>query len=819
MRRVEGSGPLDAQLLFVGEAPGEQEERTGEPFVGPAGQALRKWMMEAGISPTSVRFENLCKYRPPNNKLAAWCPSGKANQLVVQGLMELGDTIESMPNLNCIVGLGSFPLRFLANKGHWDSKFHSFVGIQEFRGYQFPCTLVPGKKVLPTFHPSYLIQEGMGDHGTFLADLAKIKYHSTFSDLGYTQREYFPAPEGHVKLQCRERLLDSPKDTVFTTDIEYVRNKKTGKMRLICVGITNARDWAASFRTDNPGDIEFIREILLSGHPINAQNSMFDASILEWHYGVPIQPLLSFDTMVAAHAANIELPKDLGYLASIYTQDEMWKDMVDWSAIAAGKQSPDTVYLYNCKDTAIQHEIMEEQQRYDLNDKNTREVFEFEMAMLNPLWDMSKRGMRLDHKLLKEANEQFDKEVLVLGHLLNSLCGRQVNVKSGTDMAWLVHDHLGIPMTRKTKKGAPKTDDKTLAAYLVKCKNPKQEAILNLIRDIRNRRDLKSKFFNAPLDTDGRSRGHYDPSKTRTGRLASKKFYPTDRGHQQQNIPGAKSVKRCFIPDEGKEFGYSDLERAESLVVAHLTNDPVMLAHHAPGTDAHRALAARLFSVPEEEVTADQRYLGKQTRHAGNYMEGPETMKMNVNQKAHLTGVSVTYADCDKFIGIYRSMHRFLVPWWTSIEKQLWRDRTLYNLLGRRRTFYDHIKGIVPQAVAFIPQSTIGDTLNCGYLAAHGIVVDYMRDHLTMTEAEIKDLAATMKHDWGFEALNQVHDAIGYQYNIEHRFEVNSSLRKLLAFRLQNPKTYEEFIVPVEVLIGPNWGDVKKWEEDLKLAA
>jgi DNA polymerase I-like protein with 3'-5' exonuclease and polymerase domains len=226
-----------------------------------------------------------------------------------------------------------------------------------------------------------------------------------------------------------------------------------------------------------------------------------------------------------------------------------------------------------------------------------------------------------------------------------------------------------------------------------------------------------------------------------------------------------------------------------------------------------------LFSVPESEVTKDQRYLGKQTRHAGNYMEGPETMKMAVNQKAHITGVSVTYGECEKFINLYRSMHHFLVPWWTETERQLWRNRTLYNLLGRRRIFYDHIKGSVPKAVAFVPQSTVGDCLNCGVLAVHGKVVDYMRPHLTISEQEIKDLSATLRNDWGFQMLNQVHDAIGFQFKPEYRFQVAAALRKLMAFNLRNPKTLEDFVIPVEVAYGPNWGDVKEYSEDLTIAA
>lgn len=816
--KVQGSGPLDARILFVGEAPGEEETRQGRPFVGNAGTALRKWMMEVGLDPESVRFENLCKYRPPGNKLAAWVPRGKANQLVIEGLIELMQTIESMPNLNVIVGLGSFPLHYLTGKGKWNYEFNSYTGIDFWRGNILPSVLVEGKKVICSYHPSYLIQEGMADHGTFLVDLTRIKEDSEFPELHHPVREHICAPVGHDRLLAKERLLDCPKDATLTLDIEYIRSKKTGKARLICVGLTNSREWAVCFATDSQGDLDFIRSIIDEGHPLNMQNSMFDASIMEYHYGINLQKYLRFDSMLAAYAANIELPKSLDYLMSLYTRQPNHKGMVDWNAIAQGRQDINIVYDYNCIDVWGQHEVMEEQIKYDLNDARVKDVFEFGMALLDPLWEVSKRGMRLDHGLMQEVSQIADKEVLTLGHLLNSIVGRQVNVKSGPDVMWILQDVLKLELTRKTKKGAFKTDDKTLAAYLVKCKDAKQEAVLNLIRDIRNRRDLKSKFYNVKLDDDGRSRGHYDPTKTVTGRLSSKKFYPTDRGHQQQNIPGDKRVKRCFIPDEGKKFGYADLERAESLVVAHITNDPLMLAHHAPGTDAHRALASKLFGIPEEAVTKDQRYLGKQTRHAGNYMEGPETMKMAVNQKAHLTGVSVSYGDCDKFISAYRTMHQFLVPWWKSVEIQLWKDRTLYNLLGRRRIFFDHIKGTVPKAVAYVPQSTVGDCLNCGVLAVHGKVVDYMRPHLIYPEKEIKEMAQALIHDWGFEMLNQVHDAIGFQFLPEHEYNVASTLRKLMSFTLQNPKTYEDFSIAVEVLTGPNWGDVEVYKGDLHAA-
>ncbi len=812
---LPGFGPRGAKLMIVGEAFGWEEEKEGRPFVGRSGQQLRAWLMESGINPAEVYFDNLVNAKPPGNKLAKWCPQGKPNKQLTEGMLSLLERIVFIkPNL--VLALGNFPMFFLTGKGRWTDEYGgAFTGIREWRGSILNSTMIPGQKVICSYHPAYLVREGMGEHGTFLSDLARVKEDMEFPELRYHTPTMLPNPKGHEKIMARERLLDSPKDTILTVDIEYITNKKKGTHKLICVGIGDASDWAASFPVDLPIEHQEVGEILMSGRPLNMQNSMFDASILEWHYGWPVQQFLAFDTMIAAHAANIELPKSLDYLSSIYTREPNHKGMINWKDVVAGKQFFADVYTYNCIDVWVQHMVMEQQWIWDLRDKRALNVFNFEMALLDPLWEVSKRGVRLDHKHLDVVRKGLTLEIQALNELLFHVTGRRVNVKSGTDVAWLMHEFLGIECTRRTKKKkTPKTDDKTLASYSTKC-DERQAAILMTVRDIRGKRDLKSKFTDVELDDDKRSRGHYDPSKTVTGRLASKKFYPTSRGHQQQNIPRDPRIRSSFIPDEGKTFGYGDLERAESLVVAHLTNDPLMLAHHAPGQDAHTLLAALLFDIPFEEVTKEQRYMGKQTRHAGNYMEGPETMKQLINQKSHITGISVAFSDCDRSIKLYRSMHIYLEPWWDEIEVALWNTRVLENLLGRYRIFYDHIKSIIPEAVAFIPQSTVADITNCGVLACHGRVVDHMREHLLMTEAEIYDLAMTMKHDWGWEMLLQVHDAIGYQYDTEYTYEVNSAMRKLMSFRLQSPKSYEDFIIPVEVAIGPSWGGVEKWEKDI----
>ena len=72
MRKVAGKGPTKADIVIVGEAPGQEEELRGEPFVGAAGYELTKMLREAGINLDECYITNVCKYRPPANKMEQW---------------------------------------------------------------------------------------------------------------------------------------------------------------------------------------------------------------------------------------------------------------------------------------------------------------------------------------------------------------------------------------------------------------------------------------------------------------------------------------------------------------------------------------------------------------------------------------------------------------------------------------------------------------------------------------------------------------------------------------------------------------------------
>src|SRR3990172_7475317 len=110
--KTRPSGPCPAEVIAVGEAPGADEEVKGVPFVGTSGQELTRMLHEAGFVREEMFLTNVCKYRPPENKIEAFFLDSKMtkpNELVLEGINELREDIKRVkPKL--ILALGATPL-------------------------------------------------------------------------------------------------------------------------------------------------------------------------------------------------------------------------------------------------------------------------------------------------------------------------------------------------------------------------------------------------------------------------------------------------------------------------------------------------------------------------------------------------------------------------------------------------------------------------------------------------------------------------------------------------------------------------------------
>ena len=138
MKLVFGVGDPTAELMFVGEAPGRDEDREGVPFVGPAGQLLTKIIASIGFSRDEVYIANVIKCRPPKNRN----PEPDEVETCEPFLFQQIDVIQP----KVIVALGAFAVRTL---------LCSDQAISRLRGQVFEFR---GAKLVPTFHPAFLLR-------------------------------------------------------------------------------------------------------------------------------------------------------------------------------------------------------------------------------------------------------------------------------------------------------------------------------------------------------------------------------------------------------------------------------------------------------------------------------------------------------------------------------------------------------------------------------------------------------------------------------------------------------------------------------------
>lgn len=136
---VFGEGDVDARILFIGEGPGENEDETGRPFVGRAGQLLDKMISAMGISRADVYIANIVKCRPPNNRQ----PAADETAACTPYLLEQVATVR--PDVIVTLGLPStqYILKTKNSMSKMRGKWHEWRGI----------------KVMPTYHPAYVLRQ------------------------------------------------------------------------------------------------------------------------------------------------------------------------------------------------------------------------------------------------------------------------------------------------------------------------------------------------------------------------------------------------------------------------------------------------------------------------------------------------------------------------------------------------------------------------------------------------------------------------------------------------------------------------------------
>lgn len=230
---------------------------------------------------------------------------------------------------------------------------------------------------------------------------------------------------------------------------------------------------------------------------------------------------------------------------------------------------------------------------------------DIELPLIAILAEMECAGVRLDVPFLEEFGADLQQRIGVLQTEIHELAGSQFNVNSTLQLRKVLFEQLGLPILKKTPKGAPSTD----ASVLEKLAD--QHEIVSKLLLFRELDKLRSTYVDALLglvDDDNRVRGRFNQMGAATGRLSMER-------PNLQNIPArseeGRAIRRAFIADDGSQFLVADYSQIELRILAHMSGDPGLVEAFRNDVDIHAATAARVNDVELDAVTDDMRRTSK----------------------------------------------------------------------------------------------------------------------------------------------------------------------------------------------------------------
>ncbi len=242
--------------------------------------------------------------------------------------------------------------------------------------------------------------------------------------------------------------------------------------------------------------------------------------------------------------------------------------------------------------------------RDELSERDELDLFlTYELPLVPVLARMEHAGIGVDRAYLEEMGADLREKLAELEKKLHRLAGEPFNVNSTDQLRAILFDQLGLPVLKKTSTGKPSTD----ASVLQKLDHPLVTALLEY-RELEKLRSTYVDGYLPLIGPDGRIRTRFNQMAATTGRLSSD-------SPNLQNIPvrseSGRTIRRAFIAGAGNEFLVADYSQIELRVLAHMSGDPFLIEAFQSGLDIHTATAARVWGVPTDQVSAEQRRRAK----------------------------------------------------------------------------------------------------------------------------------------------------------------------------------------------------------------
>ncbi|MFQ2454517.1 DNA polymerase I [Aeromonas caviae] len=507
------------------------------------------------------------------------------------------------------------------------------------------------------------------------------------------------------------------------------------------------------------------------------QNLKYDRNVLLNH-GIELQGI-AYDTMLESYVLNSTASRhDMDSLARRYLNVETisFEDIagkgvkqLTFNQIELEQAAP-----YAAEDADITLRLHQALWGKLSAEPGLAKVFsEIELPLLPVLARMERLGTTIEPKLLHQQSQEIEVRLAELEKQAHELAGQEFNLSSPKQLGEILFTKLGLPIIKKTPKGAPSTAEEVLAELAETYELPR------LLMEHRGLAKLKSTYTDKlPLmikPQTGRVHTSYHQAVAATGRLSS-----TDPN--LQNIPvrneQGRRIRQAFIPCAGYKLVAADYSQIELRIMAHLSGDKGLLTAFAEGKDIHKATAAEVFGVALDAVTSDMRRSAKAINFGLIY-------GMSAFGLAKQLGIG--RAEAQKYMDLYFERYPGVLEYMERTRQQADAQGYVETLFGRRLYLPD-----IKSRNAGLRRAAERAAINA---PMQGTAADIIKRAMINVDGWIRGI-----EDESIRMLMQVHDELVFEIREE-------KLEEYIALIKEKMSGAAELYVPlvVEAGTGDNW--------------
>jgi len=669
--------------MFIGQAPGQDEDEENKCFVGPSGQLLTDLIKEYGLNKVPYRYEYVCRCAPPNDKK----PSVKQIKECLPYLLR--SIIQHDPEY--IVLLGGIALYALT--GH--KKISDYSGTMFEISNSHLASKKKTWKVFCTIHPSSALHEPRS-----LSEIEsqfKVLAREVKGEFSNKRTSYYFFDHPFLAEVDTDPLNLKRGRTPIAIDYETMGgfDPRVSGTAIRLVGMSDKEFTGKTFPVDDQKMMNYVKNFLSKKYNFIAHNAKYE---MKWSIEkMGIEPTITDDTEILAHLYDENTKVALDVVGPLYTdihnhkgpfQYYMNNNNYSWDNVPV-----DRLAQYNCADCDMTLRLYNFL-RPKISEQGMDRLYEeIEIPVMKTLARVELRGMKIDtvaaNKIMaanKISLTHIKKQIMSMPEVQAGMKRKKLedlNLNSSVQVKALFYDwwRLNTTKTGVRNRGESYSTDKhaieRLAEHypnvnLVK----KYRGISHGISDIE---EMINKSFNGFVSSE------FNQTYVVTGRFAS-------RNPNLQNLPNPKqdeggerygdAVKKVMISrfgDDGEVMNV-DYSQLELRLCANVTRDKTYIEALNKGFDLHSITAAAMFGGRVDEISKEKRNMGKRVNFAVQYGIGANELSRQFKKNK---------SECQYYLDAYWRRYPGVCNYMDGLHEFARKNEYVVSPFGRRRRLPD----------------------------------------------------------------------------------------------------------------------------------